>query len=212
MSSNSASINNMNNGVFNDSCPEYIELENKRDLLELKLDFKEYQDDIIMEMCEDLREIRKLMEDEEISDDEHSRLWYQKWDMNDRYKLYIKSCIKPCMSVLYKELIETKEKMEIIRKIWDNNIDKYSLQHEGFYDEKFKENTKRTKGKFTKLKFSEKVDKRMCKSWVKQDVGVELFVSKKTLKSELIPDYKQNKIKNFRKSSRCHLRQQTCKM
>jgi hypothetical protein len=165
-SSNSASINNLNIGGFDDdyNCNEYRDLCRNQEVLCGKIGLlraKKYS-----------RKEDKLMKILRVVENE----------INDNYEK------------------------------WSINRDNYLHQHEEFYDEKFKENTKRKKGKFTKLKFSEKADNRLIKSWVKQDVGIELYVSNKTFKNDLVSDYKQGNLKNFRKSSRQQVRQQISKM
>jgi hypothetical protein len=105
-----------------------------------------------------------------------------------------------------------EEKLIIARKIWYKKLDTYEEIHEEFYDEKFKENTRRRKGKNNQLKFLEKAEHRLVKLWEKEKIGADLYVSKKTHKSELLPDYKQNNYKNYRKLSRQQVRQQASKV
>ena len=165
-SSNSASINNLNIGVFNneENWNKYYELIRNQEVL-----------------CKKISLLR-------------AKHYNRKEDK-----------LRKMLMVVENNMIDNYEN-------WSINYDNYLQQHELFYDEKFKENTKRKKGRYSQLKFSEKADKRLIKSWVKQDVGIELYVSNKTFKSDLVSDYKQGNLKNFRKSSRQQFRQQISKM
>ena len=55
---------------------------------------------------------------------------------------------------LYKILKNINCKIDIVDKKWDKALNIYETEHENFYDEKFKENTKRQKGKNQKRRFS----------------------------------------------------------
>ena len=136
-------------------------------------------------------------------------LYYKLIDLGHKLKLDDSVGVNYLLSKKYK-----KQEEEIKNNLdrFDFYLNSYSTQHEEFYDEKFKENTKRKKGRYSQLKFSEKADKRLNVSWVKQDIGCDLYVSNKTHKNEIMPDYKKGNVKNFRKNSRQQSRLQTSRM
>ena len=88
-----------------------------------------------------------------------------------------------------------------------NEGDNYAKNLETLYDEKFKENTKRQKGKYSQLKYLEKKVNRMHISWKKEDSSNNISKTGKKYKCDTLPDFKQNKIQNIRKSSRQNSRQ-----
>ena len=91
---------------------------------------------------------------------------------------------------------ETSEAWEILA----DSSKKYTVKHEEFYDEKFKENTKRQKGKQPQVKYLEKKMFRMNISWEKEDVQDGISKSKRMNKIDWLPLHKQRRA-NIRKGT-----------
>ncbi len=132
----------------------------------------------------------------------YNEIWYK---LNDDDK-------EKCEDNLLKTFRKNEKELKIMINMWNIHEELYLNQHEEFYDEKFKEDTQRKKGRYSQLKFSKKADKRLNVSWVKQDIGNDLYVSNKTFKNDLLAHHKQGNVKNFRKNSRQQVRHQTSRI
>jgi len=102
---------------------------------------------------------------------------------------------------LVKREKETSEAWKILVDCSKKNMTK----HEEFYDEKFKENTKRQKGKQQQVKYLEKKMFRMNISWEKEDVQDGISKSKRLNKIDWLPLHKQRRTNNRKGSTRFNI-------
>lgn len=84
----------------------------------------------------------------------------------------------------------------------NNRIKKLNkCSDEWFYDPKCKENTQRRKGKAVEFKYLQKKLFKMKKEWKNENIEEDIKTSNRKNKRKWLPEYKQNNLKNFSKST-----------
>ena len=84
----------------------------------------------------------------------------------------------------------------------NNRIKKLNkCSDEWFYDPKCKENTQRRKGKSVENKYLQKKLFKLKIEWKNENIEEDIKISNRKNKRKWLPEYKQNNLKNFSKST-----------